>query len=52
MQHVLGGGEAHTGVWWQNSREGDHLEDTGIDGRIIFKMIFKKWEGKAWTGFT
>jgi len=45
MQHVLGGGEAHTGVWWQNSREGDHLEDTGIDGRIILKWIFKKFDG-------
>ena len=23
-------------------RERDHLEDTGVDGRIIFKCIFRK----------
>jgi len=33
----------HTGFWWGNLRERDHLEDHGIDGRIILRWIFRKW---------
>jgi hypothetical protein len=35
----------HTGFCWGDLREGDHLGDPGIDGRIILKWIFKKWDG-------
>ena len=37
--HVVrvGRGEMHTGSWWGNRKGGDHLDDPGIDGRIILK---------------
>jgi hypothetical protein len=31
-------------------REGDHLEDPDVDGRIIIKWIFERLDGGAWTG--
>ena len=33
-----------------NLREGDHLGDTGVDGRIILRWKFRKWDVGFWTG--
>jgi hypothetical protein len=38
----------HAEFWWGDARERDHLEDQGVNG-IILKLIFKKWDRKAWT---
>jgi hypothetical protein len=27
-----------------------HLEDSGVDGRIILRWIFRKWDVGVWTG--
>jgi len=35
----------HTGFWWGNLKERDHLEDQGVDMRIILRWIFRKWDG-------
>jgi hypothetical protein len=46
---TYGGKEVHTGFWWGDLREGDRLGDPGVDGRMILKSIFKRWDG-AWIG--
>ena len=46
----MGRGEMHTGFWWGNLRERYNLGDPGLDGRIILKWIFTKWDVGAWTG--
>jgi hypothetical protein len=36
------GEKMHTEFWWENLKERHHLQDLGIDGRILLKQIFKK----------
>jgi len=38
------------GSWWGSRRERDHWGDPGVDGRIMFKWIFRKWDVGVWTG--
>jgi hypothetical protein len=45
MYGLWGRGEVHSGFWWGNLRENDHLEDPGVDRRIILRWIFRKWDG-------
>jgi hypothetical protein len=40
----MGRGEAYIGFWWGKLRESGHLKDPALDGRIILRWIFRKWD--------
>jgi len=33
-----------------NLRETDHLDDPDVDGTIILRWIFRKWDVGKWSG--
>jgi hypothetical protein len=37
-------------VWWGSLREVDHWGEPGLNGRIIFRWIARKWDVGVWTG--
>jgi len=41
----------HAGISWGNLKERYHVEDLGVDGRIILNRILKDWNRRAWPGF-
>jgi hypothetical protein len=49
MLHVWGKREVHAGFWLGKTRERGHLEDPGVDGRIILRWSFGNGMG-VWTG--
>ena len=40
----------HAGFWWGGLRERDHLQNLGVDGRMILKrgLQYLGWRGKNW----
>ena len=45
-----GRAEAYMGFWWGSLKERVQLGDPGVDGKIILRWIFSKWNMGAWTG--
>jgi hypothetical protein len=45
----MGGGDVHTGFWWETLREVGQLEDPRVDRRIILKLNYISEEGMAWV---
>ena len=41
-----------TRFWWGNVRERDHWGNQGVDGMLILRWIFRKWEGVVGTGWS
>jgi len=42
----------YTGFWCGNLREREHSEDPGVNGMIILRWIFRKWDARARTGLS
>jgi len=42
--------EAYTAFWCGNLSKRDHLGDPDVDGRIILRWTFRKWNVRVWTG--
>jgi hypothetical protein len=52
-RHVarMGEGRVVHRFWWGNVREIDHWGDPDVDGMIILRWIFRKWEGVVGPGW-
>jgi hypothetical protein len=46
----MGRREAFIRFWWGNLKETAHWGDSGVDGRILLRCIFRKWDVRVWTG--
>jgi hypothetical protein len=46
----MGEGRGVYRVLVENLRERDRLVNPGVDGRIILRRIFRKWDVGVWTG--
>ena len=47
---AYGAEERHIQGFGGDFRERDHLGDPDVDGRIILRWIFRKWDVGVWAG--
>ena len=50
MRRVSGSREDCTGFRWENLGERVHWGDSDVDGRVILRWIFRKWDVGVRTG--
>jgi hypothetical protein len=43
-RHAARMGVRRGDIWLVNMRGRDNLEDPGIDGKIVLRWIFRKWD--------
>jgi len=43
-------GRCIQGFGGETPRGKDHVQDLDVDGKIILKWIFKRWNEETWTG--
>jgi hypothetical protein len=48
----MGEGRGIYRFWWGNLGGRDHWADPVVDGRVILKLIFRKWDEGVWTGLS
>ena len=51
MCHVPGRRKIHKEFLLQKLKEGDRFKNLSVDTSVILKLILKKWDGRACTGF-
>jgi hypothetical protein len=40
--------EDDAGLWWGDVTKRAYMKDLGVDGRVILKSIFTKWDEKVY----
>jgi len=46
------GAETYAAFCWGKFREREHLVDSGLNGGVILRWMFRKWDVGVWTGST
>jgi hypothetical protein len=46
----MGRGEDYEGFSWVNLRKRNRWGDRGVEGKIILRSIFRKWDVGVWPG--